>query len=194
MVILVVLMASGCASAYREGSADEALAEAAPTEAELDDQLTRDQLSEAQLSAFEIRAQQKLQDFIDYLNMVGDPSLDSAFRTEAARQAEALLASPPAEREVRKNRPSSAALRVASLPEFMRTAVGPLAITALTIRQPLELDGSAQYRGKLSFKTLLTGSGEEGTGHEADVVVRKVEKSFGDEIKVVWEVFLGEIR
>ena len=98
------LLGTGCASANRESAADVALAEAAPTEAELDDQLTADRLRPRQLRALEVRAQQKLRDFYDYLNLVGNPSLDSTFRAEAARQALLLFADPAGQRAASSRR------------------------------------------------------------------------------------------
>ena len=188
-----MLTASGCASAYREGAADEVLAEAIPTEEELEDQLTGDRLSEAQLSAFEIRAQQKLRDLVDYLNIVGNSSLDSAFRQEAARQAEALLAPPSTEEEAEKESFIFEASGIYTLPEFMRAFPDTLLITSLTVDQPLELNGS-QYRGQLSFKSSTAGDDEESTEHQARMVVQKVTKAFGEETEEVWEVLLEDIQ
>lgn len=193
----VLLMASGCATAYREGSADEALAEAVPTEAELDDQLTSDQLSEAQLSAFEIRAQQKLRDFVDYLNIIGNPSLDSTFRAEAARQAEQMFVSPQTVVVLRVDHESEALSVRYLLRELVRTSTADsLTIAALTVLQPLAPSSEPnQYQGRLSLRLAEAGGSNTELGdYQANVIVKKAEKSFGEEIEAVWDVFLGDLR
>ena len=201
IVLLFALLGVGCASANRESSADEALAEAIPSEAELDGQLTSNRLSESQLRAFEIRAQQKLRDLIDYLNIVSNNSLDSTFRYEAARQAESLLisssvnadADADADADAEQTNATAEELRVYRLLDALDhpSASRPLTIAAVTVRQPLAPDGPSQYWGTLSFKK---SSAEENTEHEATIVVRKVEKTFGEEVDVVWEVLLGDIQ
>ena len=196
-VLLVTLVASGCATANRESSADEALAEATPTEVELNDQLTRDQLSDAQLSAFEIRAQQKLRDFIDYLNIVSNPTLDSAFRTEATRQAEQLFTDSGAAVGLWSGHEESEKLSVRSLLATLIHTQESIAFTidSLIVRQSITPEDSAQYRGSLSFRVSNTNSGKTGNAeHQADVVVRKKRKTFGEEAEVVWAVFLGDIQ
>ena len=191
--LLVILFVAGCASAYRENSADEVLAEAVPTEAELEDQLTRDRLSEAQLDAFEIRAQQKLRDLIDYLAIAADSSLDSTFRQEAVRQAEALLA--PSPMLVRESEARSTAKPLSSSPLPNRLVRIPIAaVTTLTIQQPLSPDGANQYQGTLSFSAPAADGDEGTTQHEATMVLQKIEKRFGDEVELVWEVFLEDVQ
>ena len=191
--LLVILFVAGCASAYRENSADEVLAEAVPTEAELEDQLTRDQLSEAQLDAFEIRAQQKLRDLIDYLAIAADSSLDSTFRQEAVQQAEALLTPPPMLVRESEARSTAKPLSASPLPDRL-VRIPTTAVTALAIQQPLSPEGSGQYRGTLSFSAPAADGDEGTTQHEATMVLQKIEKRFGDEVELVWEVFLEDVQ
>ena len=189
------LLGTGCASANRESAADVALAEAAPTEAELNDQLTADRLRPRQLRALEVRAQQKLRDFFDYLNLVGDPSLDSTFRAEAARQALLLFADP------------QASVRLAPVGHPPRTMTARQWLDELTrsdeavaftvgepaLSRPLTLTDSLQYRGELSVTTPVPDA-EAARGkaqaYPVRVVVKRVAKDFGEDEMQVWEVFL----
>ena len=204
----MLLLSYGCATAYREDSANEAPADAAPadaaiakrstaaaaaSEAELNDQLTAERLSSAQLRAFERRAEQKLRDFFDYLNLVGNPSLDSLFRAEAAEQATALFANPQA--VVRVAPAGQAAEHRAVGPWLQALAQSNEAIVFSsgepTISRPLTPGDSAHYRGELAMAAPGAGDAEgEARAYRGRVVVKRVAKDFGAEQMQVWEVFL----
>ena len=197
----VSLLGAGCASAHRESAADVALAETAPTEAQLNDQLTADQLRPDQLRALEVRAQQKLRDFFDYLNLVGDPSLASTFRAEAARQALLLFANPrdsvrltPAGHPPRTMTARQWLDELVQSDELVTFATGEPALS-----RPLSQEDSLQYRGEL----LMPGT--EATESEARmsqvsapirvrVLVKRVAKAFGEDEMQVWEVFLEGVK
>ena len=189
------LLGAGCASANRESAADVALAEAVPTEAELNDQLTADRLSPRQLRALEVRAQQKLRDFFDYLNLVSNPSLDSTFRAEAARQALLLFADPRASvRLVPTGHPPRTMTARQWLDELTRSdeAVA-FTVGEPTLSRPLTLEDSLQYRGELSVTTPVPdaeAASSKAQAYPVRVVVKRVVKSFGEDEMQVWEVFL----
>ena len=190
----MALLGTGCATAYRDSAADEALAEAAPTEAALSHQFTSNRLSKAQLDAFQIRAQQKLRDFIDYLTIIANPALDSAFRHIAAQQAEQLFTSPQAVVPAWSGSPGEPELvSISSFLEALIQQEGVLtfSIEQLAVDQPLVLNDSAQYEGELSFN--VSGTADRAT-HRTGVVVKKVTKKFGQETDSVWEVFLKDIQ
>ncbi len=190
--LLLLLLSYGCATAYREDSANEMPA-AAPTEAELTDQLTADRLSPAQLRAFELRAQQKLRDFFDYLTLVGDPALDSTFRTEAAEQATALFTNP---RAVVRIAPTGQSAEDRVVGQWLKAlAKSDEAATFLmgepALIRPLTLGDSSQYRGALSVPVPSAGDGEsEAQTYQVNVLVKRVDKDFGEDEMQVWEVFL----
>ena len=189
------VLGAGCASANRESAADVALAEAAPTEAQLHDQLTADRLSAGQLRALEVRAQQKLRDFFDYLNLVGDPALDSTFRAEAARQALLLFANPQARVRLA---PAGHSPRTMTAQQWLDELVQSgeavaFSLSELTISRPLMLTDSLQYRGELSVTTLVPdaeAANSKPQAYPVRVVVKRVVKSFGEDEMQVWEVFL----
>ena len=189
------LLGAGCASANREPAADVALAETAPTEAQLNDQLTADRLRPDQLRALEVRAQQKLRDFFDYLNLVGDPSLTSTFRAEAARQALLLFANP---RDSVRLTPAGHPPRTMTARQWLDELVQSDEAVAFTVGEPtlsrpLILTDSLQYRGELSVTTPVPdaeAASSEAQAYLVRVVVKRVAKDFGEDEMQVWEVFL----
>ena len=189
------VLGAGCASANRESAADVALAEAAPTEAQLHDQLTADRLSAGQLRALEVRAQQKLRDFFDYLNLVGDPALDSTFRAEAARQALLLFANPQARvRLAPVGHPPRTMTARQWLDELTRSdETMAFTVGEPTLSRPLTLTDSLQYRGELSVTTPVPNAeaaSSKAQAYPVRVVVKRDAKEFGEDEMQVWEVFL----
>ena len=221
------MVGSSCATAYRENTAEEksaettsseaasskaasskaasskaasskaASSEGTPSEAELNEQFTSEQLSETRLRAMEVRARQKLQDFIDYLNIIANPTLDSTFRKEAVQQAEQLFVDPQAKVNLSPDNQATEMLTVHRWLEALRHTQEPQSFVAdePVVIQPLTADENFQYRGTLAF-TLLAGSTPTPTRTErqADVLVKKVYKEFGREKEWVWEMFLEDIE
>lgn len=191
--LLILLLSTGCATAYRDNAAEEQPVEVALSDEALDDQFTSEQLSEARLRAMETGARQKLQDFVDYLNIAGNPALDSTFRQEAVRQTERLFTNPQATIDLSLDpttggaRSMSGWLKILSRSRAQKT----FAVEHLAISQPLTADGRLQYRGTLSFSL---SHGDTKASQQADILVKKVYKEFGREKEWVWEMFLGDIR
>lgn len=194
------VLGAGCASANRESAADVALAETRPTEAQLNDQLTADRLRPDQLRALEVRAQQKLRDFFDYLNLVGNPALDSTFRAEAARQAMELFTDPQA--TMRLNPVGFPARTMTARQWLDELAQSDEAVTFAvgkpTLSRPLTLADSSQYRGELLMPGIEETEGEarmsQVSAHRVRVLVKRVAKDFGEDEMQVWEVFLEGVE
>lgn len=190
---LIALLGSGCATAYRENKSEEQPVELVLSDEELDEQFTSEQLSKARLTAMEARARQKLQDFIDYLNIIANPTLDSTFRKEAVQQAERLFVDPQAKVNLSSDSQATEAPTVHRWLEALRRANEPQSFVTdePVVIQPLTADEDYQYRGTLAF-TLLANATP--TDRQADVLVKKVYKEFGREKEWVWEMFLEDIR
>jgi hypothetical protein len=144
-------------------------------ESELEAQFESDQMDAQRLSAFEARAQQKLQDLADYINILKDPTLDSTFRQQAMNQAVALFE-----------------VETSTLLEKLYKEQPPISkyiIENIQVVKPLQLIDNERYEGLLSFKSNITTSPQD-----AIIVLKKVEKEFGDERRLIWEVLLGKIQ
>ena len=193
-LLIMILLGVGCATANRESSADEVAVEMVPTEAELSEQLTGGQPSAAQLRAFEVRAQQKLRDFADYLTIVADSTLDSAFRAEAQQQAAHLFV----DRAQITLPLGSAAPETAELQDFLdliRTDTArEFVVSKSSVSQALTPQADGRYTGELVFDGTPSSAPEGEQEGRAEVVLKKVSKQFGEEQEQVWEVFLGDIR
>jgi hypothetical protein len=145
------------------------------------------------LSIFEARAQQKLQDLADYINMLKDPGLDSTFRQQAMSQAVALFED--GNILVDKNPENEIAIR-----DFLKNLLdenqptSKFTIDSIQTVKPLQATGPERYEGILSFEGNIAPAQTPSinTPKEIGMVLRKIKKEFGTEDKWVWEVFLSQ--
>ena len=175
LLIFSFFIGYACANSPREKMAEEVIAASPMQESELKDQFESDQMTQERLRAFEARAQQKLQDLADYINILKDPNLDSAFRQQAMAQALALFEDD-----------TSTFLQKSY---YEQPLVSKYIIEDIQIEKPLQEADNERYEGLLSFKSNTTTP-----PREAVIILKKVEKDFGDERRLIWEVLLGEIR
>lgn len=160
-------------------------------------------LSEQSLRAYETKAKEKLADFADYLSIYYDKSLDQAMREQAGSMIVDLF---PSENIILssfiKGRNRAGRLSLAELlsedylPEFPSTII---LIDSIAVVEPLKYAGESVYTGTLTFyyrvksvsgkDTLVSERGKM----EAEILVKKVNKTFGSESLRVWRVFLGNI-
>lgn len=189
---LLGLIAASCATSPRESAVSDSSEEAAVVSGELEAQFTADHLSSDRLAALEVRAQQKLLDFADYVTLIGNPNIDSAFRQQAREQASQLFVHPQTfiVLEEEKLLLDSFFAEIGRRKENQQYAIQNIEIT-----QPLRRESALQYSGSLTFSQPATADMPEVTHQRiAEIWVKKVDKQFGDEKKQVWEVFLGTIE
>jgi len=189
---LLGLSVASCATSPRESAVSDSAEEAAVMSGELEAQFTADYLSADRLDALEVRAQQKLLDFADYVTLISDPDIDSTFRQQAQEQARQLFIHPQTliAREEEK-------LNLDSFLDKVEQGEGSqqYIVQNIKITQPLQQESAQQYSGTLSFSQPANVEMPEVTYQRvAEIWVKKVDKQFGDEQKQVWEVFLGTIE
>jgi hypothetical protein len=159
---------------------------------ELEAQFTADYLSADRLDALEVRAQQKLLDFADYVTLVSNPSIDSTFRQQAQEQARQLFIHPQTLIVWEEEK-----LTLDSFLDRVEQGEGSqqYIIRNIEVTQPLRQESAQQYAGLLTFSQPANADMPEVTYQRvAEIWVKKVDKQFGDEQKQVWEVFLGTIE
>ena len=191
-LIFYFFFCCGCATSPREKGAEDMIETPIMQESALEAQFESEQMDELRLKAFEARAQQKLQDLADYVNMLKDPTLDSNFHQQAMHQALALFEDENAvAEEDAENEMMSRNMLKNLLDE--NEHISKFTIDSVQVVKPLQSAGKERYEGVLSFNCNMTTS-EGITPKEAVIVLKKVEKEFGNDRKLIWEVLLGKIQ
>jgi hypothetical protein len=183
-----------CASTHRERMLEE-IADAPVAEMEseaLEAQFTAERLSAEELKAFESRAIQKLEDFSDYVNLLADPGLDSVFRQQAIRQALVLFVDEHTEVVMDSKRESIIDVLERFNDDQQQHSL--YEIQDIEIKDHLQPTPDRQYAGKLSFQQHFSMENRLTVSRQAQVIVRKVLKRFGDQEEWVWEVLIADIE
>lgn len=190
--ILLLIGMAACATSHRERAIENESAEASIMSGELEAQFTTDYVSEDLLDALEVRAQQKLLDFADYVTLIGNSTIDSTFRQQAQEQAHHLFIHPETTVRLEKE-----ALSLKDFFSAIQQGEESLNYTVknVEVAQPLQQESDQKYTGSLTFFQPATIELSEVTYQRVvKIWVKKVDKQFGSEQKQVWEVFLGNIK
>jgi hypothetical protein len=157
------------------------------TQNNMQNTFTAEILDENSLKAFEKRAEQKLEDFYNFLEVVSTPSYDMKLRQDAKKQALELFSGKECTVEgvkVEKLLDSCLALTQKTKSNVMGK---------ISIRKKFpSVPDVVGYSGMLDFM-LFTGSSQSVT-KEASMMLIKTEKLFGSERKQVWTVYLCGIK
>ena len=166
------------------------------------------QLPEKNLRAFEERAEQKLKDFIDYLNMLSDVKYDKVLRKQAYEMALTLFEN-ESQWHYTGTKNSNNNLLENSLEQFLKKQVE---LHKLKQQQQYEIQtidlitpftpqetapGYVRYHGQLSFLFLINERGQSLPKPYSGICyihLQKVNKDFGEERFEVWEVLLGDVE
>ncbi|WKN45505.1 hypothetical protein [Tunicatimonas pelagia] len=191
-----------CATSHRERAIENESAEATIMSGELEAQFTTDYLSGDLLYALEVRAQQKLIDFADYVTLIGNPTIDSTFRQQAQEQARQLFIHPQmlVVWEEEQLTLESFLHEIEQKSDNQQYIIQDIELVQplrqdSARREPTRQDSAQQYSGLLTFSQLLATEGQEvAYQRKVEIWVKKVDKQFGNEHKQVWEVFLGSIK
>lgn len=161
-------------------------------------------LSDQSLRAYEANAKQKLADFADYLTIYYNTGLEQPMRDQARLMIADLFTSGDIVLAPFTRIGNSAGqftltemLSEDYLPEYPTTKI---LFDSIAVVEPLKYSGESVYTGILSFycrvksvsgnDTLVSERGKM----EAEMLVKKVNKTFGDENLKVWGVYLGNMR
>jgi len=190
--ILLWLGIASCATSPRESAVSDSSEEATVMSGELEAQFTADHLSAEHQDALEVRAQQKLLDFADYITLISNPNIDSTFRQQANEQTRQLFIHPQTMISLDEEN-----IIIEEFLDKVRLSGKnqQYIVQNIEIAQPLRQESAQQYSGELTFSQQSVVDGQGNTHqHQAEIWVKKVDKKFGKEEKKVWEVFLGNIK
>jgi len=139
-----------------------------------------DFLDEESLFVFTRKAKQKLIDYADYMNIVNDSSLDSAFRDQAWLMAQDLFA--------------NGLVPGSPLPGMV------ILIDSSWLTEPLKMAGEGVYKGELGFREKNRVKSGEDNDHflqsykKSEIICTKSPKVFGTDTLSVWQVRLREFN
>lgn len=135
-------------------------------------QFQRDNLLPIQLESFDLRGQQKLRDFVDYVNIIRNKTYDEELRTQARELALSLFVDGYA------------------LPKWIDQG-------EIVKLQEIKTQTTFSAVGESFVKEVSFGLiGESGriVSYKASFMLQKVRQKFGNKREKVWKVFLADIR
>ena len=162
-----------------------------------------DSLSDQLLRAFEITAEEKLNDFADYMKIISDTTLDLRFRQQATELVRNLFVASDIELQSWSRVYHVTGLNTLelllehSISEGISCWIQPSQINVIN---PFTQVNDSTVTGGLSFiqnciPFNATGQSELVPGEATiDIYIIKEIKSFGDKQLRVWEVYLGAIE
>ncbi|MDX2245645.1 MAG: hypothetical protein SF052_02645 [Bacteroidia bacterium] len=154
---------------------------------QLESQFQANNLSATQFPAFEKRAIQKLVDFGDYLEIIGNPAYEKSLREHAVELIYGLFVSKNVSIGQWGTVSALAHTRLAG-----KDKSGDIIITDISVSQPLKFQEN-RVAGELTFALKSVKNNIQQT-YSSEITLRQTHKKFGNETIGVWEVFLGEIK
>ena len=167
----------------------------------LEEAFETDTLSDEQLNVFQQRARQKVQDFINYIEIISNKTYDAQMRLLARNQIEELFADSSvlvtisiAEGKINP-KPVSVFLNDVYQSEYDSIKIKT---DFIVVTQPKIANETATYIGFIRVKLNIVGyknaqiSFNSHAVHEAKTIIRKTQKHFGEESRMIWTVMLGE--
>ncbi len=162
-------------------------------------------LSLSQQLALTEQGVQKLEDFMDYLKLIGNKNLDEAFRDQAKTTAGRLFQSGNVLIELPVSHVKAADPRsLSSFFSILEKSTIPL--TSYTLSEaapekPLVRISDTLYMGSVKGRLMVSAISEEdsavyykGPLHAEIMAVRTMKKFGNKKTRHVWQVFLGNIR
>ena len=194
-VILVILIFTSCAITKN----DKEFLENKNVEvifSNPENSIRAESLSDIELKEFEIRAVEKLIDFYDYLNLLSDEKYDKTVKEEVKEATLNLFDNPqtgilPFESE------NSAGMTL-GIEEYLNRQFNTTTSKLITIKSPrmknhFTIDNQDQFHGQVSY-ILIINHQDEQIHKTAKVILKRIDKNFGNDSIQIWEVFLAEIR
>ncbi|MCD4682455.1 MAG: hypothetical protein K8R86_04145 [Bacteroidales bacterium] len=201
ILVLFVIYAPSCVDEQAIVMHEEAVLN--ETRNEIRTEFETEYLTEAYLFAYEITAKQKLTDFVDYLHIITDTSLDESFREKAGEMIQNTFLSENVTLQLvqHKDDPSGKinVRRLIQLGLKNKQLLPPFSIKSIVVNEPLHRTGNTTYAGSLKFSQVFTGSAQSNKSmntmdRTADIYINKEEKIFGADTLKIWNVRLGDIR
>ena len=201
ILVLFVIYAPSCVDEQTIANREEAIL--VETKNNIRAEFETDYLTGASLFAYETTAKQKLSDFVDYLQILADTSLDVSFRAKAGEMIKNTFLSENVsiqfaqQKDVLSGEYNVLLLIKNGLEN--KLSLPPFSIDSIIVDEPLHRTGNQSYAGALTFSQNFTLPRQPGqilnsVSRSADVYLMKEYKIFGADTLKIWSVRLGEIR
>src|SRR4030042_6635234 len=168
---------------------------------EIKDDFESEYLFEDRLMAYGEKAKQKLVDFADYLSLYSNKDLDTLFRQQVKDMIFKLFYEKDAMIQLPVILADNAAYKENNLNGLL-SGIGALnyqsiefAISDLKIIEPLHLESTERYTGKIGCCFRISGITEKDTTllsetiNQVKMIATRISKQFGDETSLqVWQV------
>lgn len=161
-----------------------------------------EKLDETKLNAFEERAIEKIQDFGEYVMIYSNQDYDTAFKSQAGKMIFDLFIDSNVEINIDlSNGKSEDIALIGFLEQLDSCDYNELVVSSqdFFLNTPLHFSADSLYEGEVSYTNEVYGvkSGDSLLIHSAsnrvEIIVRKVNKKFGNRSNLIWKVFLGKI-
>lgn len=162
-----------------------------------------ERLDEVKMNAFEERAVEKIQDFGEYIMVYTRKDYDTVFRSQAGRMIFDLFIDNNAVINIDLNKGRSENLTLTGFLEQLDSCdYNELLVSSqdFVLDSPLVFSEDGLYKGEVTYSNKIIGikSGDSllihSTTNRVEIIVKKVNKKFGNRSSLIWKVFLGNIK
>jgi len=142
---------------------------------------TSDNLSSKDVEGYEVRAEQKVKDFYNYVSIISDSKYDIKLRMDAKKQALDLFSS------------ESCTINKKPVDQYLDSCLNlkqaiTLQVSNVTVKKKLDMpDGDPEYDGYLECTV-------SGTTKSVYIHLYKKAKQFGSSQEMIWTVFICDIE
>jgi len=161
-------------------------------------------LTKTTLQAFEMKATEKLVDFSDFLNLYSDKEIDDTLKVQVRQIISELFMSENSSIKIVLSHMAKG--KGMKLNEFLMTDFTQIYdsinyhVDSTKVLQPLRRKDELCYAGILGFSLTINGFSSSAVNFKQtealkiEMMVVKVEKTFGADTLNVWKVFLGNME
>ena len=203
MLAYVLFCAKSCESPEGDDAASQEV-ELEKFKDSIKSEFESDDLTITALRAFEVKAQEKLADFSDYLNLYVDNRMDDTLKNQVGQMISELFMSGDVTLKMKfspEANEKGMTLNEFLITDFARTYDSVvIRVDSIEVLKTLRPQDEISYYGILEFKQTVTAYSTSGNiftnARNASIEIQalKVKKSFGSDTLQIWKVFLGNME
>ncbi|MEL7001284.1 MAG: hypothetical protein AAFN93_00980 [Bacteroidota bacterium] len=191
MLLVLAFVLASCSATNKENIVSVEAPEKLDQDSEVDRQFSAEQLGRGNLIAFESRAKEKLVDFFNYLAIIADSEYDTAFRTHSVDLALDLFVDDSVRFSIGEE--------LTTVGELTRNhfegkySKRKYEVQFVEVTHELKATGQEGYTGVLEFELSVITTDQNDFVEKRSLAIEamKIQKSFGQDKRAVWEVLLG---
>ncbi|GEM_PF-1891368 len=157
---------------------------------ELENELKSENLTSEKLMAYEKQSLQMIEDLLDYLNIYSDRNIPVEFRLQAKGMIqETFLSETDLDSFYTNINVSEDKTGKILKPQNLQTSRFVLKNKSIT--ENIRHSSWEKYEGKMEFQISPVSHPMETTEGRLNIILKKVEKQFGEEKELVWQLFFS---